>query len=251
MPLCEDLAITNWTENSTTEADQQPSCQQFYRQIHQRLCCRLSEVKETNTMNATAFGKRLSHILPKAIMPIITIALVLIASATIKAQQPTLEYGSASELEGVKSIFIYTGPDLEAQQKIAKHILKKLPHLKLSNSILEADIVLGFFQDEDSYLSGVFTQGRSSGTATIYGNRGTYNGSSSNTSTPIYRSIKTGTGLVIRLKPVSEPNAQPAIRLQMDFHDSKKSRIFEREPYTNFAKAFVKAYEKANKNNEK
>jgi hypothetical protein len=200
-------------------------------------------------MNATAIGKKLKWILHKAVVFLVAFALLLVASATANAQQPNIEYGSESELAGVRSIFIYTSSDLKAQREIAKHILKKLPQVQVANSIAEADVVLAFLRDEDSYLSGVITNGRSSGSLSTYGNRGIYNGNSSSTSTPIYRSMTIGTGFVLKLKVTGEQEPRITARLLMDFSDTKKRKLFEREPYMNFARAFVKAYEKANKKN--
>jgi hypothetical protein len=57
--------------------------------------------------------------------------------------------------------------------------------------------------------------------------------------TPVYRTVVTGVGQILKLA------GPDTVKLLMDFKDSRSTR-FERRPSTNFAGAFIKAYEQAN-----
>ncbi|MDY6959024.1 MAG: hypothetical protein SVK08_07675, partial [Halobacteriota archaeon] len=84
-----------------------------------------------------------------------------------------------------------------------------------------AEVVLVFGAKSSTYLSGL-----------------NYSGVGS-TATANYSTVVVGDGIVV--KPIDSDR----VRLLMKFTD-KRTYIFERKPSTNFARAFIKAYEKAN-----
>jgi hypothetical protein len=173
----------------------------------------------------------------------------LIAAAQ---QSPTrYEYGSAAELKGVTKIYIYTGTELEVRNNIIKTIRSTLKNIVVTDRPEDAEVVLSFAADTNTFLATIRHSSATTTTGTVIGQsqtngnittgQGTYVGRSTTTgsSTPIYRTVVTGMGLVARLTD------NDTIRLLMDFKDSR-STIFERRPSTNFARAFVKAHQEAN-----
>lgn len=107
----------------------------------------------------------------------------------------------------------------------------------------EAEIVLIYSSDSYSILSGISNSRNSSttGNLSVWGNTATYSGqtTSTSTSTPIYRKVTDGEGLVVKFTSSGRP------RLLMNFKDTQKS-VLERRPSTNFARKFVKAYKEVN-----
>lgn len=161
-------------------------------------------------------------------MALRTCCFIVLLCVSITAQSPTIEYGNESELKGVKSIYIYTGTNLEVRNNILKEIQKKLKAITVTNKPEDADVCLIFESDFATFYAGAYSTATVDG-STIQGN-----------STARYRSVVYGSGMVMKIKEDGTP------RLLLDFKDSRATR-FERRPSTNFARAFVKAYEKANK----
>jgi len=159
---------------------------------------------------------------------------------TAFGQQPLIrfEYGSLEELRGVTKIYVYTGLELEVRNNIVKTIQSKLKHIAVTDRPEDAEVLLVFAADVNTFYAGSW-----SNTTTA---QGMYSGQSTTTtsSIPIYHTVITGRGFVARLV------GNDTIRLLLEFEDSR-STIFERRPSTNFARAFVKAYEKANKEAKK
>lgn len=139
--------------------------------------------------------------------------------------QDAFEYGSPDDLKGVTSVYVYTGTDTELRENIREKLTKELPNLTLASRSEEAQVHLIFSADISTYVRGVNT---TAGPNTNY--------SQSNVQ---YGRVVDGRGLVLKV----EAGKQPI--LLFDFKDSR-STIFARRPSTNFAKAFVKAYKKAN-----
>ncbi|MGH9822732.1 MAG: hypothetical protein ACREDR_05710 [Blastocatellia bacterium] len=179
------------------------------------------------------------------------IALLAFAPAA-RPQSPSFEYGSPADLHGVTRIYVYTAMDLEVRNNIIKNIQKKLPQIVIADSANDAQVVLSFAADSYTYLATVYhssnsqTNGTVNATSTPNGNttetQGTYS-DQTNTygyNTPVYRRVLTGAGLV------TMRGADGKLRLIMDYHGTKRN-IFQKEPSTKFAKAFIEAYEKANK----
>ncbi|MFY9222752.1 MAG: hypothetical protein WAQ98_08795 [Blastocatellia bacterium] len=157
-----------------------------------------------------------------------SLSLLIWAFLAVTALAQTFDYGDPSELRGVTKVFVFTGSELEVRENIIKNIKKKLPNLEFTSSADDAEIALVFAADVNTFISGINSNPN-------------YNGGV--TSTPNYRSVVNGSGLVFK------NGSNGRLRLLMQYGDSRTT-IFERRPSTNFAKAFVKAYEKANKDNK-
>lgn len=148
---------------------------------------------------------------------------------------PVFEYGGIRDLKGVTKIFIYTGVELGLRNNIAKNIKKKVKNLIITDRPEDADIILLFAEDWDRYLVSVWQNTQ----ATVQTGDYSGSGTTTTTTTPVYQSGIHGSGLVV--KHVSGSR----FRLLMQFKDSK-SWLWERDPSTNFARAFANAYKKAN-----
>lgn len=159
---------------------------------------------------------------------LLTVAVTLLCSAIFcSAQRPTIEYGSADDLKGVVKVFVDTGMEMEVRENIIKEISKskkKLPELVIVSKPEDADVVLVFGSSVASYLAGINTT--------------THTGTSA-TSTPVYNSVVSGKGYIVKLL------GENRVRVLMSFDDDRSTR-FERRPSTNFARQFVRAYLKAN-----
>src|SRR6266567_1661813 len=175
---------------------------------------------------------------------------LVMISSTAAAQQPAtrFEYGSPDELKGVTKVYVYTGPQLEVRNNIVNAIQKSLKNIVITDRPENAEVHLVFAADASTFYAGTWRNSTTTDSGTIngrsqtYGNtttaQGTYSGQSttSTSSTPIYRTVVTGVGFVGKLV------GKDTVRLLLDFKDSR-STIWERRPSTNFAKAFIKAYE--------
>lgn len=157
--------------------------------------------------------------------------------------QSALEYGEREELRGVTKIFVDTGTDLSGRENIIKIIKNELPTIVVVSRPEEAEVVLIYSSDSYSILSGISNSRNSStnGTISVRGNTATYSGqtNSTSTSTPIYRKVTEGEGLIVKFTSTGRP------RLLMNFKDEKKS-VLERRPSTNFARMFAKVYKHVN-----
>ena len=154
----------------------------------------------------------------------VAVTLILALSVSAMAQAPLYEYGSIDELRGVKVIYIDTGTDLEVRQNMIKEIAKKLPGLQIASRPQDATIALMLSADSSTFLSGV--QAVPVGNSTL--------------STPQYRSVIYGSGILIM-----KGSGPDRIRILAEFKESRGT-IFERRVSTNIARDFVKAYRKVN-----
>ena len=170
--------------------------------------------------------------------------LLLLLFVTGKPQaQSAIEYGEREELKGITKIFVDTGTDLSGRENIIKIIKNELPTIVVVSRVEEAEIVLIYSSDSYSILSGISNSRNSSttGTLSVWGNTATYSGqtNSTSTSTPIYRKVTDGEGLVVKFTSTGRP------RLLINFKDTKKS-VLERRPSSNFARKFAKVYKEVN-----
>lgn len=170
--------------------------------------------------------------------------LFVLLFVTGKSQaQSAIEYGEREELRGITKIFVDTGTDLSGRENIIKIIRTALPAIVVVSRVEEAELVLIYSSDSYSILSGISNSRNSStsGNLSVWGNTATYSGqtTSTSTSTPVYRKVTDGEGLVVRFTSSGRP------RLLMNFKDTQKS-VLERRPSTNFARRFVKAYKEVN-----
>jgi hypothetical protein len=134
----------------------------------------------------------------------------------------TDEFGSCDELKGVSKFYVDTGGDRESREEITGEVLQLLPGLEIVDRPEQAECVLLFY-----------AYGR---TDRIPPARNTYTGKMEEIA-PL--KVTVGRGWVIRPLP---PDRQ---RVLWYYEDTKHSPI-ERKPTTNFARAFVGEYRKAN-----
>jgi hypothetical protein len=156
-----------------------------------------------------------------------SLALACACITVTLAQRPTIEYGSPSDLKGVKKIFVDTGTEMEVRENILKELgksKKKTPDLEVVSRPEDAEIILAFGASASTYLAQVNTAPVDDGAVVSH---------------PVYRQVVHGDGVV--LKPLGENR----VRLLMSFKDSRSSR-FERRPSTNFAREFIHKYMDAN-----
>lgn len=152
-----------------------------------------------------------------------SLLMFLLPSPAANGQTTEFEYGKPDELKGVRSIYVYTGAELELHDNIVKNIKQKLPDLLIASNPVDADVILVFSADAQTFFSGL------SGSTTIRSD-GTMDSSSS----ARYSTIIEGKGQVVKLV------AKNRIRLLMEFSGSNSGlRIgffsFEKRPSTNFA----------------
>ena len=154
--------------------------------------------------------------------------LLLFLANCVSAEAQILEYGKPDELKDVRSVYIYTGTELEVRENMVKQISKKIPTLEIADRPENADVLLLFSADSSTFLANVATTTYSASP-----------GMATSNSTPQYHTVQIGTGTVVKLLG---PNR---IRLLAQFQDSRKT-VFEHRTSTNVANDFVEAYLKAN-----
>ena len=122
------------------------------------------------------------------------------------------EYGKPEELKGITVIFVDTGSDLKAHEKIVKEIREKLPSLIIADSAEKAEVILVYSEHERPRLA--------NGTTIV--------------------PIIAGGGRVVR------PLGENKVRILMDYKGTDKG-LFDDAVSLKFAKEFIKVYLKANK----
>jgi hypothetical protein len=145
------------------------------------------------------------------------------ATAAVTSTTPVVQYGSSSELRGVKNIFIY-GVEPEVRNNMLKQFSKH-PEVQVVGEIEKADVVLVF--GANTFSRGTFTN--------VWTDS---NGNGWASTSPRYGI--TGQGSVVKLIP---PNT---FRVIWQFSATRVS-AFQRRPSTNFIRDFVAAWEKANR----
>jgi hypothetical protein len=183
----------------------------------------------------------IKRISPKILL--LALAFISIPQITDAQQsQDVFEYGSLADLKGVKEIYVDTGANIELRNSIIKEITKSLKNIVVTANPSEGEVCLVYNANFQRLYAG--TSGN--GTVTDKGNTTAIE----TQSTPQYRNVTYGSGAVVIMKPNN------VIRIIMNFNDSKGDKpplatLFERNPTTNFARAFVKAYKEANKEDKK
>ena len=133
------------------------------------------------------------------------------------AQNPTIEYGSPAELQGVKKVFVDTGVDMESRERIIKEIQKGAPNLAVVSRPEDADFHLRFYlEDEDNYAVIVPARCRVG-----------------------IASMRKGSGTVVRV--IDDKH----VRVLWSYKDSQRTTL-ERRPSTNFGREFAKLYRRFN-----
>jgi hypothetical protein len=176
----------------------------------------------------------------------LTAALLLAFALPVAAQNQVVEYGTIDELREVKKVFVDTGTDAQQRERITKEIGKRLPGLTIVARPEDSDIHLRFeirdrqrvqvvgYPSPYPYPYPPYPQPhpQTRGRAPVQVGVGIPVGG-----TPRYEGI----GTVVKIV------GENRVRVLFSFRDGKGSpNPFEREPGTNFGRAFVKAYEKAN-----
>lgn len=143
----------------------------------------------------------------------------LILLTLLLAPAQSTEYGKPEELQYLARIFVDTGANLRDRERIIKELKKSKIPFEILDSEDGAQVVMAFGAASEERLSGV-----------LHNRQGTL-------STPVYRDVKQGKGTVFVVK-------DGKARLVLSFEDEMRLG-WEREPATNFARAFVKAWKKA------
>jgi TonB family protein len=136
----------------------------------------------------------------------------------------TIEEGAPAELRGVKKIYVDTGGERKERDNITGEILARLPSLEFVDTANEAEVVLEFGTGNRTYRGSFETKGQLGITKQKL---------------EMNTDFKLGQGQVI--KRVSDT----VLHVLLKFQDPQFNEL-ERKPSTNFARAFVRAYEQAN-----
>ncbi len=153
------------------------------------------------------------------------IFILLVLALPVAAQQPPptpqtiVEYGPPDELRGVTKVFVDTGTDAEQRNKIVREIHKKLPDLTIAARPEETNVHLRFSFKETNFYGPVYPY-------------------------PVHVSLgasrgEEGIGIVLVIL------GPERVRVLLSAKDVQVS-FLGREPSVNFARAFVRAYERAN-----
>ena len=157
----------------------------------------------------------------KLLQTLIFIALAVVVAA---AAQLTISSGKPSELKGVTRIYI-TASDKDFRDKIAGEIKKKLPQVVLTENAKEAQVWLVFRIDMRASMK----------------NNPSFTESSPNLAMLVGPEYE-----VIAMGEVFRPTSQTKAHSLMKFKDSGNS-ILQEKFQIEFADAFVKSYQKANR----
>ena len=146
------------------------------------------------------------------------LALTLTALLTLlpAAQNSGISYGKPEELKGLKKIFVDTGGDLKNRERIIREIKDAKLGVELLDSEAGAEVVLDFGAGRSERLIGNIGRG---------------------TGGLVTKRYQTGKGHVF------VGGGQNRIVMS---YEGEETHPWEDKPATNFGKAFVKAYKKAN-----
>ena len=148
-----------------------------------------------------------------------SLALALTALLTLSAAAPNsgVSYGKPEELKGLKKIFVDTGTDLKNRERIIREIRAARLGVELLDSEDGAEVVLDFGAGRSERLIGSIGRG---------------------TGGIVTKRYQTGKGQVFVVTGGQN-------RIVMSY-EGEETHPWEDKPATNFGKAFVKAYRKAN-----
>lgn len=141
----------------------------------------------------------------------------------------TIEDGAPGELRGVKKIYVDTGGEEKERDNITGEILARLPTLEFVDTAGEAEVILEFGTRDGTLRSTLEVKGQLGITQKKFDTT---------------REMEIGKGQVV--KRVSDT----VLHILLQFHDPQFNSL-QRKPSTNFARAFVRAYEQANGLGEK
>ena len=170
---------------------------------------------------------------------LISTIFLLLMSVAAAAQQTVVEYGQAGELEGVKRLYVSTDVDMKARESIVKELLKRLPGLEITRTPEAADVHL-IYRGEKLHVPGALNWLGESAPAHVESARHLYVGVRNTAVATHLLPVAVGTGVV--MKTVGPGR----LRLLMSYMGESLAGPFERSPSTNFVRAFVKEYKRAN-----
>jgi TonB family protein len=149
------------------------------------------------------------------------------------AQSYTVEYpfefvviedGAPGELRGVRKIFVDTGGDVKEQRNIIGEILARLPKLEVVDAAEEAEVVLEFNSSGRTARGNYVVQGELGYPKQVL---------------DMTVEMKLGQGQAVKRVSATK------LHVLLKFYDPQFN-LLERKPSTNFARAFIKAYQQAN-----
>jgi len=164
---------------------------------------------------------------------------LLLLSVTAAAQQPNIEYGQAGELRGIVKLFVFTDMDMQARAELIRELLKRLPRVEITETPEAADVYL-IYRSETLHVPGALTWISESAPVSGASARHGYDGVRTTVVASQLAPVVVGTGAVLK---IVEPGR---VRLLMSFRGESLAGSFERSPRTNFVRAFVKEYKRAN-----
>lgn len=164
---------------------------------------------------------------------------LLLISVTAAAQQPNLEYGQTGELKGVTKLFVFTDMDMKERAGLVKELVKRLPHVEITETPEAAEVHL-IYRGETLHIPGALTWISESAPMYEASARHGYDGVRTTVVASQLVPVVVGMGVVLK---TIEPGR---VRLLMSFKGESLAGSFARRPSTNFARAFVKQYKRAN-----
>lgn len=165
--------------------------------------------------------------------------LLLLVSVSAEAQQTEVEYGHAGELKDVARLYVSTDADTKARESIVKELLRRLPRLEITRTPEAADAHL-VYRSETLHVPGALNWIGESAPLYAESARHLYAGVRTTFVSAQLLPVVVGTGVVLK-------TAGPGrVRLLMSYKGESLAGSFERSPSTNFVRAFVKEYKRAN-----
>lgn len=137
-------------------------------------------------------------------------------------------YGSPSDLHGLTRVFVDTGTDLRARERIVGELRGAGVALQLVQDASDAEMLLEFGSTVERRVGGWATN--------THSDKDKRHQNSVTTTTE--QKIRNGTGTVYVVR-------DGRLLIVQSFSDEKGS-FLERDPSTNFARAFLRSYREAN-----
>jgi hypothetical protein len=157
---------------------------------------------------------------------IVCAAIVLSVAGGQNVDRP--QYGTASDMRGLTRVFIDTGTDVRARERIVRELRGADVALQLVQDASDAEMLLEFGATVERRMSGWVTNTQRT--------KDKRHGTSTTTTTE--QKIQNGTGTMYVVR-------DGGLIVVQSFADEKRS-FLERDPATNFARAFLRLYREAN-----
>jgi hypothetical protein len=157
---------------------------------------------------------------------VVCAALVLSVAGGQNAERP--QYGSPSDMRGLTRLFVDTGTDVRARERIVRELRGAGVALQLVEDASNAEMLLEFGATVEHRTGGWVTNTQRS--------KDKRRGTSVTTTTE--QKIQNGMGTMYVVR-------DGRLIVVQSFADEKRS-FLERDPATNFARAFLRLYREAN-----